>query len=91
MRTKIKEYLIAKDIIAFTDSDCIPAKDWIEKGVRNLLNIPNCGLVAGRDFFKNPSKPNAIELYALQISNKKDIERRRFWFYCKCFYIQKSF
>jgi cellulose synthase/poly-beta-1,6-N-acetylglucosamine synthase-like glycosyltransferase len=44
------------EIVAFTDSDCIPATDWIEKGVDNLLRIPNCGLVAGEIavFFKDP-------------------------------------
>ena len=57
---------IAKgEILAFTDSDCIPASDWIEKGVESLLNTPNCGLVAGRIdlFFKNPDKPTAVELF----------------------------
>lgn len=53
------------DIVAFTDADCIPAKDWIEKGVANLLSVPNCGLVAGKIeyFFKQPNKPTAVELY----------------------------
>ena len=53
------------EILAFTDSDCIPASDWIEKGVANLLCIPRCGLVAGRVrlFFKDPSHPTAVELY----------------------------
>ncbi|MBD2340539.1 glycosyltransferase family 2 protein [Calothrix sp. FACHB-156] len=53
------------EILAFTDSDCIPSPDWIEKGVKNLLNTPNCGLVAGRIdfFFKNPEKPTPVELY----------------------------
>ncbi|NEU76750.1 glycosyltransferase [Hassallia byssoidea VB512170] len=57
---------IAKgEILAFTDSDCIPALDWVEKGVENLLSTPNCGLVAGRIdlFFKNPDQPTAVELY----------------------------
>ncbi len=51
--------------IAFTDSDCIPASDWIEKGVSNLLRVPNCGIVAGRIniFFKNSDKPTTVELY----------------------------
>lgn len=53
------------DVIAFTDSDCIPAHDWIEKGVANLLRVPNCGLVAGRIeiFFQDPEQPTAVELY----------------------------
>jgi glycosyltransferase involved in cell wall biosynthesis len=57
---------IAKgEVIAFTDADCIPAPDWLEKGAANLLKVPNCGLVAGKIeiFYKNPSKPTAVELY----------------------------
>ncbi|MHC4544175.1 MAG: glycosyltransferase family 2 protein [Planctomycetota bacterium] len=52
-------------VIAFTDSDCIPKSDWIEKGVNNLLNEPHCGLVAGRIeiFCSDPENPTAIELY----------------------------
>lgn len=52
-------------VLAFTDADCIPALDWIEKGVVNLLSIPNCGLVAGKIelFFKNPDQPTPVELY----------------------------
>lgn len=53
------------DIIAFTDADCIPATDWIEKGVANLQSVPNCGLVAGKVTFfsKQPDKPTSVELY----------------------------
>ena len=53
------------DVIAFTDADCIPATDWIEKGVAKLLHLSNCGLVAGKvEFvFKNPNQPTAVELY----------------------------
>ncbi|WP_235108449.1 glycosyltransferase family A protein [Acaryochloris sp. 'Moss Beach'] len=56
---------IAKgNILAFTDADCIPAPDWIEKGVQSLRDVPNCGLVAGRIEFsyQNPQQPNSIEL-----------------------------
>lgn len=53
------------DVIAFTDADCIPASNWIEKGVANLLSTSNCGLVAGKIelFCKNPSQPTGAELY----------------------------
>ena len=53
------------NIFGFTDSDCIPNTDWIEKGVEKLLKIPNCGLVAGevQIFFKNPEKPTIFEIY----------------------------
>ena len=52
-------------IFGFTDSDCIPAADWIEKGVEKLQQTPNCGLVAGEVqlFFKNPEKPTIFEIY----------------------------
>ncbi|MEO0373581.1 MAG: glycosyltransferase family 2 protein [Cyanobacteria bacterium P01_A01_bin.17] len=52
-------------IFAFTDADCIPAADWLEAGVSALLQMPNCGLVAGAIdiFFRNPQRPSPIELY----------------------------
>jgi glycosyltransferase involved in cell wall biosynthesis len=61
-----KGLTIAKgEIIAFTDADCIPASDWLEKGVRILGETPNCGLVAGQIqlFFRNPHQPSMVELY----------------------------
>jgi glycosyltransferase involved in cell wall biosynthesis len=70
------------EVIAFTDSDCIPSSDWVEKGVANLLSVPNCGLVAGRIniFFRDPDKPNAVELYdsIMGFNQREDIERRHF-------------
>ncbi len=53
------------EIIAFTDSDCLPTVDWLKNGVNALLAHPNCGLVAGKIelFFRNPHQPTAIELY----------------------------
>jgi glycosyltransferase involved in cell wall biosynthesis len=53
------------DVIAFTDADCIPAANWIEQGVAALLQVPNCGLVAGKIeiFFKNPKRLTPVELY----------------------------
>jgi glycosyltransferase involved in cell wall biosynthesis len=52
------------DILSFTDADCIPAKDWIEKGVACLVANPDCGLVAGRiDLFFRGDRANPVELY----------------------------
>jgi glycosyltransferase involved in cell wall biosynthesis len=53
------------EILAFTDSDCIPADDWIQRGVANLLNKPDCSVVGGKVefFFQNRNRPNTIELY----------------------------
>lgn len=52
-------------VIAFTDSDCIPASDWIERGVADLLRTPNCGIVGGKVklFFKNRDIPTAVEFF----------------------------
>lgn len=70
------------DVIAFTDADCIPACDWIEKGVANLLRVPNCGLVAGKIelFFKNSNQPTAVESYESMryLLQKEYIEKYRF-------------
>lgn len=52
-------------VIAFTDADCIPSQNWIERGVKHLLSSPNCGFVAGKIeiFCKDPDRPTAVELY----------------------------
>lgn len=53
------------EVLAFTDADCIPAPDWLERGVLHLLQIPNCGQVVGKVnlFFADPQHPTAVELY----------------------------
>jgi len=53
------------DIIAFTDSDCIPEKNWLELGVEQLKKTEDCGQVLGKVklFFQNPNKPTLVEVY----------------------------
>ena len=53
------------EIIAFTDSDCIPYADWIEKGVENIKKMGQFGLVGGKIelFFKNPNSLTSVEVY----------------------------
>ena len=52
------------EIFAFTDSDCIPAQDWLLVGVQHLSSAPNCGLVVGAVAFSyEDGTPNACELY----------------------------
>ncbi|WGV27604.1 glycosyltransferase [Halotia branconii] len=67
------------EILAFTDSDCIPDPDWIEKGVKHLLSTSNCGLVAGKIdlFFQNPDRPTSVEIYesiCLNFPQKEKLE-----------------
>lgn len=75
---------IAKgNIIAFTDADCIPAVDWLEKGVKILRENPNCGFVAGKieTIFQEPNQPNSIELYEslwYPLPQKEFVEKHHF-------------
>ncbi|HXH23049.1 MAG TPA: glycosyltransferase [Dehalococcoidia bacterium] len=52
------------EVLAFTDADCLPAPDWLERGIAALVaGAP--GIVAGRieAFPKTPGKPTPVELY----------------------------
>ncbi len=53
------------EILAFTNADCRPEPEWIQKGVAHLLHTPDCGLVAGKIEvgFADPTHPTAPELY----------------------------
>lgn len=54
------------EIVAFTDADCIPNDEWIERGVARLMqNDDGCQLVGGRVelSFRKPGYPSTIELY----------------------------
>ena len=69
-------------ILGFTDADCVPASDWIEKGVQRLLETNNCGFIAGRIdfFFENPKRPTIAELYDSRtfLNQKKYVEEEQF-------------
>ena len=53
------------DFLAFTDSDCLPHPNWLEQGVKALIQLERFGVVAGHvDIdFRRPGKPNWVELY----------------------------
>jgi glycosyltransferase involved in cell wall biosynthesis len=53
------------EVLAFTDSDCVPRPDWLERGVGRLARHPECGLVGGAIdvFFQDPRRPTPTELY----------------------------
>jgi glycosyltransferase involved in cell wall biosynthesis len=50
------------EIIAFTDSDCQPTKEWIENGIMSLLNN-KVDLVAGHVEFIFKNKKDPYEIY----------------------------
>lgn len=83
------------EIIAFTDSDCIPAHDWLETGIKHLLSVPNCGLAAGRIsvFFKDPNRPTAVELYdsITFLQQQKYIEEFKYGATANLFTFQRVF
>lgn len=65
------------DILAFTDSDCIPEKEWLENGVRKLLDNNCCVVVGGRiRVFSEMDEPGAIELTEMTfaLNQKKFVE-----------------
>lgn len=70
------------EIIAFTDSDCIPASDWVENGVAALLRDSKCGIVGGQIklFFKDPQKLTIVELYEslTAFPQKRHIKKHHF-------------
>lgn len=55
------------EIIAFTDADCIPSPDWLEKGVQHMQRVPNCGMVAGniKIFPQDDKNPTSVELFEM--------------------------
>ena len=51
------------DIVAFTDSDCIPDRDWLGNAY-NFMRNTNCDLLGGKvDIFKDPAGSDLIYRY----------------------------
>ena len=42
------------EYVAFTDSDCIPERDWLKLGLNAIQDRPDIGIVAGRVAFCEP-------------------------------------
>lgn len=67
-------------IIAFTDSDCIPHRNWIENGVKALQKSTHIGLVAGRIdvFFASLDQPASTEVYDSLVSFPQKLTLERY-------------
>lgn len=52
-------------ILAFTDSDCRPAPDWLERALLLFESHPDVDLIGGNIemFFREENRPGLIELY----------------------------
>jgi GT2 family glycosyltransferase len=70
------------EVYAFTDSDCVPARDWVRTGIMYLDSTPNCGFVAGRIVLtvRDTDRPGLFELYDLCINFRQEEYVHRFHF-----------
>jgi len=70
------------DLFAFTDSDCVPADDWLERGVATWLERPSAGLLGGRIvvFPKRAGRPTPVEIHQAvsAFDQRRNVERERF-------------
>ena len=74
---------IAKgELLAFTDSDCIPTSDWLEQGINHLLSNSNCGAIAGKIelYYQNKEHPNAAEIFdkIVNLQQEKYVEEKHY-------------
>jgi glycosyltransferase involved in cell wall biosynthesis len=68
------------EIFAFTDADCEPAEDWLERGVARVLEggrVVVGGLIQARP--RKPGRPTPTELYDIiyGYQHRRSIERTR--------------
>jgi glycosyltransferase involved in cell wall biosynthesis len=62
------------DVLVFTDSDCIPDKDWLEKGLSSLSTKDNIGFVAGNVIFFPKDADNLTGPELWEMLNNYDAE-----------------
>jgi glycosyltransferase involved in cell wall biosynthesis len=64
------------DVLAFTDADCVPAKDWIEKGVA-ALDANGADLAAGHVTIRCSEPPRADQLFDAirHVDHERSVER----------------
>lgn len=64
------------EILAFTDADCYPEKDWLKNGIAALLSGANEHIIGGEISLCLSSKPTATEYYQYLVGfmQKENIE-----------------
>lgn len=67
------------EVLAFTDSDCIPQSSWLASGVKRLVEVPDCGFVGGavEIFPLDPHRPTSVELFDMSfgLRQEENVER----------------
>ncbi len=71
------------DVLAFTDSDCIPAPDWLEKGGKHVASMGKPGILGGnvQMFFHDSEHPTGVELFdavVMGFDQRKNVEINQF-------------
>jgi glycosyltransferase involved in cell wall biosynthesis len=70
------------ELLGFTDADCLPASDWVEKGAGALAGDQRVGLVGGRIqvFARDPARMTLAEVYdcAMAFPQRRYIEQAHF-------------
>jgi len=66
------------DYVAFTDSDCVPDKSWIEEGIAAASREPKLGVLAGRVEITcdGSSKSSAAVLYERMFSFNQELNAK---------------
>jgi len=68
--------------LAFTDADCVPRAEWIEKGVARLVSLERPAVVAGHVevTYRNGAMPNLFEIYdsAVNLRQEAYVEEMHF-------------
>lgn len=69
------------DVLAFTDADCVPEPDWLEKGLEALA-LTAADFVAGNIdvTVADPARPTAVERYEKAVSFRQSEYVRRWNF-----------
>lgn len=83
------------EVIAFTDADCLPAPDWIEKGVARLARGGGRSVVSGRveTFPRTPQRPTAVERYEVlfALAQKEFVSKYGFGATANLFALRETF
>lgn len=73
-------------ILAFTDSDCTPAGDWLLTGTRRVTEMATAGLVAGsvQVVPRDTARPSLAELYDMVVGFPQEAHVHRAHFGSTC-------